>query len=44
MLTNVQTLRLQHRNVLDYVAAACNASLRGRKPPSLRPDTAPSNR
>jgi transposase len=35
MLTTVQTLRLQRRNVLDYVAAACHAALRGLKPPSL---------
>ncbi len=37
MLTTVQTLRLQHRNVLDYVTAACDAALRGLKSPSLLP-------
>jgi transposase len=35
MLTTVQTLRLQRRNVLDYVAAACHAALHGLNPPSL---------
>lgn len=40
MLTTVQTLRLQHRNVLDYVAAACHAALRGVTPPSLLPPVA----
>jgi transposase len=37
MLTTVQTLRLQRRNVLDYVAAACHTALRGLNPPSLLP-------
>ncbi len=44
MLTTVQTLRLQHRNVLDYVVAACNAALRGLTPPSLLPAPAVSGR
>lgn len=35
MLTTVQTLRLQHRNVLDYVVAACEAHLHHRTTPSL---------
>ena len=37
MLTTVQTLRLQNRNVLEYVAAACDAANRGVAPPSLLP-------
>jgi transposase len=44
MLTTVQTLRLQHRNVLDYVAAACQAALRDLTPPSLLPIVASSGR
>ena len=35
MLTVVQTLRLQKRNVLDYLTAACEARLNGQSPPSL---------
>lgn len=35
VLTTVQTLRLQRRNVLDYMTAACEASLRGEPAPSL---------
>lgn len=35
VLTAVQTLRLQRRNVLDYMTAACEASLRGEHAPSL---------
>ena len=35
VLTVVQTLRLQRRNVLDYMTAACEASLRGDRAPSL---------
>ena len=35
VLTAVQTLRLQRRNVLDYMTAACEASLRGVRAPSL---------
>ena len=37
MLTTVQTLRVQQRNVLDYVVAACEARLHGRPTPSLLP-------
>lgn len=37
ILTAVTTLRLQHRNVLDYMTAACQARLRGEPPPSLLP-------
>ncbi|XXU62433.1 transposase [Sorangium sp. So ce1097] len=37
VLTMVTTLRMQRRNVLDYVAAACEAALRGVAPPSLLP-------
>jgi transposase len=42
MLTTVQTLRLQHRNVLDYVASACEAAMHGGPVPSLLPQAAPS--
>jgi transposase len=38
ILTVVTTLRLQRRNVLDYLTAACQASLDGRPAPSLLPD------
>jgi transposase len=38
ILTVVQTLRLQQRNVLDYVTAACEAAHRGLAPPSLLPE------
>jgi transposase len=37
ILTVVTTLRMQKRNVLDYVAAACEAALHGKAPPSLLP-------
>lgn len=37
VLTTVQTLRLQQRNVLEYVAAACAAKLDGHRAPSLLP-------
>lgn len=37
ILTVVTTLRLQKRNVLDYMTAACQARLRGEPPPSLLP-------
>jgi transposase len=37
MLTVVTTLRLQKRNVLDYVTAACQAALSGQPAPSLIP-------
>jgi transposase len=37
ILTVVTTLRMQGRNVLDYVTAACEAALQGTQPPSLLP-------
>ena len=37
ILTVVTTLRMQGRNVLDYVTAACEAALLGTAPPSLLP-------
>jgi transposase len=37
ILTVVTTLRLQKRNVLDYMTAACDAALHGRPAPSLLP-------
>jgi transposase len=37
ILTVVTTLRLQKRNVLDYVTAACESALHGATPPSLLP-------
>jgi transposase len=37
MLTVVTTLRLQKRNVLDYLTAACHAALLGLPAPSLLP-------
>jgi transposase len=37
ILTVVTTLRLQKRNVLDYMTAACQASLQRRSAPSLLP-------
>jgi transposase len=37
ILTAVTTLRLQKRNVLDYMTAACEAALHGSSPPSLLP-------
>lgn len=37
ILTVVTTLRMQRRNVLDYVTAACEAALHGAAPPSLLP-------
>jgi transposase len=37
ILTVVTTLRMQGRNVLDYVANACEAALQGRDAPSLLP-------
>ena len=38
MLTVVTSLRLQKRNVLEFVTAACTAALEGRAPPSLLPE------
>ena len=40
ILTTVTTLRLQHRNVLNYLTAACEARLRGIESPSLFPSPA----
>jgi transposase len=37
ILTVVTTLRMQGRNVLDYVTSACEAVLQGRNAPSLLP-------
>jgi len=37
ILTTVVTLRLQKRNVLQFVTAACEAALHGAQPPSLLP-------
>jgi transposase len=37
ILTVVTTLRMQGRNVLDYVASACEAALQGHDAPSLLP-------
>jgi transposase len=37
IMTVRTTLRLQSRNVLDFVIAACEAKLHGRRPPSLLP-------
>jgi transposase len=37
ILTVVTTLRMQGRNVLDYVTSACEAALTGTPPPSLLP-------
>jgi transposase len=40
ILTTVTTLRLQQRNVLDYLTAACEAQTRGTEAPSLLPSQA----
>src|SRR5467141_4202453 len=37
MMTVVATLKQQHRNVLEYLTAACEAALRGEAAPSLIP-------
>jgi transposase len=37
MLTTVATLRLQRRNVLEFITQACEAQLRHAPPPSLLP-------
>jgi transposase len=37
MLTVVATLKQQHRHVLDYLTAACEAPRRGEPAPSLLP-------
>ncbi len=40
MMTVVATLKQQHRNVRDYLTAACEATLRGEAAPSLLPTPA----
>jgi hypothetical protein len=35
----VTTLRLQKRDVLDYLTSACAAAIRGDKAPSLLPES-----
>jgi transposase len=40
MMTVVATLKQQHRNVLDYLTAACDAALSGEAAPSLLPTPA----
>jgi transposase len=40
MLTVATTLKQQGRNVVDYMAQACAASLHGQPAPSLLPDAA----
>ena len=37
MMTVVSTLKQQQRNVLEYLTAACEATLRGEAAPSLLP-------
>jgi transposase len=39
VLTAVTTLRLQQRDVLDYLTEACAAAMCGDKAPSLLPNT-----
>jgi transposase len=39
ILTTVTTLRQQKRAVLDFLAAACAAAIRGDKPPLLLPES-----
>ena len=43
ILTVHATLRLQKRNVLDFVLQACDAALRGTTPPSLLPANPPAH-
>jgi transposase len=43
MLTVVTTLRLQQRNVLEYLTQACQAKRQGKSPPSLLPSSCSSN-
>lgn len=38
-LTVAATLKHQHRNVVDYLTAACSAALHGHPSPSLLPAT-----
>lgn len=40
ILTAVASLRLQRRNVLDFLSDACTAALLGHRPPSLLPQAA----
>jgi len=40
MMTVVATLKQQHRNILDYLTAACEATLDGKRAPSLLPTAA----
>jgi transposase len=42
MMTVVATLKQQHRHVLTYVTAACEATLRGEAAPPLLPTPAPT--
>ncbi len=42
LLTVATTLRQQERDVLDYLTAACAASLTGTMPPSLLPQVQPT--
>ena len=44
ILTTVTTLRLQQRDVLDFLTDACAALNRQQKPPSLLPIPQPSER
>lgn len=44
ILTAVGTLRLQHRNVLDYMTAVCEAFVHGKPAPSLLPEATCSAR
>ena len=44
MMTVVATLKQQHRNVLTYVTAACEAALCGKPAPSLLPTHMPYTR
>jgi transposase len=40
MMTVVATLKQQHRNILEYLTAACEATLHGEAAPSLLPTPA----
>jgi transposase len=44
ILTTVVTLRLQKRNVLEYIAKACSDALHGVKPASLLPEASADSR
>jgi len=41
LMTVRATLRQQQRNVLEYLTAACEAALHGRRPPALLPGSTP---